>query len=147
MKITREQLKEIIKEELDREERKVLQEGPDVMDMVKFPTLLKKIIPLLRETFGQDINVYQFLIDMAEFYAKDPDFFDRRPQYTDDLASDLDLRETEDDYDRFKDVPGYEDEAIPGKTASQVRRSNLPPEEPKPQYADDLHLYLEKENK
>ena len=147
MKITREQLKEIIKEELDREERKVLQEGPNVMDMVKFPALLKKIIPLLQETFGQDINVYQFLIDMAEFYAKDPDFFDRRPQYTDDLASDLGLRETEDDYDRFKDVSGYEDERVPGKTASQVRRRNLPPEEPKPQYADDLHLYLEKENK
>lgn len=93
MKTTREQIKQIIQEELDKEERKILQEGPAVMDMVKFPALLKKIIPLLQQTFGQDINVYQFLIDMAEFYAKDPDFFDRRPQYTDDLTTDLGLRE------------------------------------------------------
>ena len=93
MKITREQIKQIIQEELDKEERKVLQECPAVMDMVKFPALLKKIIPLLQQTFGQNINIYQYLIDMAEFYARDPDFFGERPQYTDDLATDLGLRE------------------------------------------------------
>jgi|TARA_R110000851_G_scaffold165561_2_gene310513 hypothetical protein len=49
------------------------------------------------------------------------------------------------DFERFADIPGYEDERIPGKTASQVRRRDLPPEEPKPQHADDLHLHLEEE--
>lgn len=48
------------------------------------------------------------------------------------------------DFERFADTPGYEDERIPGKTTSQRRRGDLPPEEPK---YDDSHLrdlgYLE----
>jgi len=48
------------------------------------------------------------------------------------------------DFERFAGTPGYEDERIPGKTASQRRRTDLPPEEPK---YDDSHLrdlgYLE----
>ena len=49
-----------------------------------------------------------------------------------------------DEFSRFANVPGYEDERVPGKTASQVRRRDLPPEEFK---YDDSHLrdlgYLE----
>tara|TARA_R110002072_G_scaffold153275_2_gene302965 strand:- start:180 stop:1004 length:825 start_codon:yes stop_codon:yes gene_type:complete len=49
-----------------------------------------------------------------------------------------------DEFARFANVPGYEDERVPGKTASQVRRRDLPPEEFK---YDDSHLrdlgYLE----
>jgi len=54
------------------------------------------------------------------------------------------LEEEPDDFERFADVPGYEDERIPGKTVSQRSRADLPPEEPK---YDDSHLrdlgYLE----
>ena len=49
-----------------------------------------------------------------------------------------------DEFSRFANLPGYEDERVPGKTASQVRRRDLPPEEFK---YDDSHLrdlgYLE----
>lgn len=80
----------------DKSGREMLQEGwPRLAatDMAKFPGLLKKIIPLLQQEFGEEANVYQYLTDMAEFYAKDPDFFSQRPQFTDDLATDLGLRE------------------------------------------------------
>lgn len=55
--------------------------------------------------------------------------------------------EQPDNFDRFADTPGYEDERVPGKTASQVRRRDLPAEEPKPSYRDDLHKYLEEGEK
>tara|TARA_R110002096_G_scaffold42797_3_gene115188 strand:+ start:722 stop:1204 length:483 start_codon:yes stop_codon:yes gene_type:complete len=49
-----------------------------------------------------------------------------------------------DDFQRFADTPGYEDERVPGKTVHQRKRADLPPEEPK---YDDSHLralgYLE----
>ena len=48
-----------------------------------------------------------------------------------------------DEFSRFANVPGYEDERVPGKTASQVRRRDLPPEEPKAFYRDDLWKYLQ----
>jgi hypothetical protein len=54
------------------------------------------------------------------------------------------LEEEPDDFERFTDTPGYEDERVPGKTAWQRKRADLPPEEPK---YDDSHLrdlgYLE----
>ena len=55
-----------------------------------------------------------------------------------DITNDLD------DFIRFNTTPGYEDERVPGKTAHQRKRADLPPEEPK---YDDSHLralgYLE----
>ena len=42
-----------------------------------------------------------------------------------------------DDFERFADRSGYEDERVPGKTAHQRKRAELPPEEPK---YDDSHL-------
>ena len=51
--------------------------------------------------------------------------------------------EQPDDFDRFADLPGYEDERVPGKTASQVKRRDMPEEEPAPSYRDDLYKYLE----
>ena len=56
------------------------------------------------------------------------------------------MKEDADDFERFADVPGYEDERVPGKTAHQRKRADLPPEEPK---YDDSHLralgYLEED--
>ena len=56
------------------------------------------------------------------------------------------MKEDTDDFERFADVPGYEDERVPGKIAHQRKRADLPPEEPK---YDDSHLralgYLEED--
>tara|TARA_R110000765_G_scaffold37577_1_gene83119 strand:+ start:2253 stop:3230 length:978 start_codon:yes stop_codon:yes gene_type:complete len=54
------------------------------------------------------------------------------------------LEEEPDDFERFADTPGYEDERVPSKTAHQRKRADMPAEEPK---YDDSHLralgYLE----
>lgn len=59
-------------------------------------------------------------------------------------AKSYSLEEEPDDFERFTDTPGYEDERVPGKTAHQRKRADLPAEEPK---YDDSHLrslgYLE----
>ena len=111
MNITKEQLRQIVKEEVTA----VLSEGSTAdrkwRDNQANPDHGKKGAP-----------------DAAAIDALEPH----------DITSDLD------DFIRFNTTPGYEDERVPGKTAHQRKRADLPPEEPK---YDDSHLralgYLE----
>jgi len=63
MKITKSQLKQIIKEELDSIA------GRDIPNEEKYPTIFKEI---LDSSLGGNYNLYQELQKIAEFFARNP---------------------------------------------------------------------------
>jgi len=65
MKITRQRLSEIIKEEITSIQ------GKDVPSEAAYPDIMDHIVPIIREALGPHVNLYKVLIDMAEMYARD----------------------------------------------------------------------------
>ena len=146
MKITKEQIQNIVLEELEvlLKESQLQDEG--ILDLLK-----KKKSPSRSADDEAALAALQTMPSSARSAAKDvkvtgyKDLASKeqgRPMMKKTRSYSLE-EETPDDFERFADTPGYEDERIPGKTASQVKRRDLSPEEPKPQHADDLHKYLE----
>jgi len=146
MKITKEQIQNIVLEELEvlLKESQIQDEG--ILDLLK-----KKKSPSRSADDEAALAALQTMPSSARSAAKDVKVTGYK-----DLASkeqgkpmmkkvrSYSLEEEPDDFERFADTPGYEDERVPGKTAHQQKRADLPPEEPK---YDDSHLrdlgYLE----
>lgn len=146
MNITKEQIQNIVLEELEvlLKESQIQDEG--ILDLLK-----KKKSPSRSADDEAALAALQTMPSSARSAAKDvkvtgyKDLASKeqgKPMMKKTRSYSLE-EETPDDFERFADTPGYEDERVAGKTASQVKRRDLPPEEPKPQYADDLHKYLE----
>jgi hypothetical protein len=149
MKITKKQIQNIVLEELEvlLKESQLQDEG--ILDLLK-----KKKSPTRSADDEAALAALQTMPSSARSAAKDvkvsgyKDLASKeqgKPMMKKSRSYSLE-EETPDDFERFADTPGYEDERVPGKTASQVKRRDLPPEEPKAQYADDLHLYLEEDD-
>ena len=66
MKITKSQLKKIIKEELDSIA------GRDIPNEEKYPTILIAFKEILDSSLGGNYNLYQELQKIAEFFARNP---------------------------------------------------------------------------
>lgn len=140
MKITKEQIQNIVLEELDvlLKESQLQDEG--ILDLLK-----KKKNPSRSPDDEAALAALQTMPSSARSAAKDvkvtgyKDLASKeqgKPMMKKSRSYSLE-EETPDDFERFADTPGYEDERVPGKTASQVKRRDLPPEEPK---YDDSHL-------
>tara|TARA_R110002012_G_scaffold21409_6_gene74820 strand:+ start:788 stop:1009 length:222 start_codon:yes stop_codon:yes gene_type:complete len=71
MKLTKEALKQLIKEELEEAELIGSIAGKDIPNEAKYPELLGDIKELLDGAFGEDnYNLFQQLKAMAEYHAK-----------------------------------------------------------------------------
>ena len=148
MKITKEQIQNIVLEELETLLKEELeQEG--ILDLLK-----KKKSPSRSAEDEAALVALQTMSPSARSAAKDvkvtgyKDLASKetgKPMMKKSRSYSLE-EETPDDFERFADTPGYEDERVPGKTAHQRKRGDLPPEEPKGRHADDLHLFLEEDD-
>jgi hypothetical protein len=141
MKITKEQIQNIVLEELETLLKEELeQEG--ILDLLK-----KKKSPSRSAEDEAALAALQTMSPSARSAAKDvkvtgyKDLASKetgKPMMKKSRSYSLE-EETPDDFERFADTPGYEDERVPGKTAHQRKRGDLPPE-------DDLHLFLEEDD-
>ena len=66
MKITKQQLKQIIKEELGSIA------GRDIPNEEKYPAILIAFKEILDSSLGDNYNLYQELQKIAEFFARNP---------------------------------------------------------------------------
>ena len=65
MKITRQRLSEIIKEEITSIQ------GEDTPNESAYSNIMDHIVPIIREALGPNANLYKVLTGMAEMYARD----------------------------------------------------------------------------
>ena len=65
MKITKQRLSEIIKEEITSIQ------GKDVPSEAAYPDIMDHIVPIIRDALGPHVNLYEVLTGMAEMYARD----------------------------------------------------------------------------
>jgi hypothetical protein len=124
MKITKEQIQNIVLEELETLLKEELeQEG--ILDLLK-----KKKSPSRSAEDEAALAALQTMSPSARSAAKDvkvtgyKDLASKetgKPMMKKSRSYSLE-EETPDDFERFADTPGYEDERVPGKTAHQRKR-------------------------